>query len=472
MNEPSAAPTPADEADGLPTPRRYFAAAAIWLAISMSVLDGAIANIALPTIAAQLHASPAVAVWVINAYQLAITVLLLPLAAMGDRIGHAKVYLPALGLFIIGSLACALSHSLGMLIAARVVQGMGAAGIMSMNAALVRATYPSSMLGRGMGYNAMVLSASAAAGPTIASLILSVANWPWLFAVNVPIGIAAILLGRRCLPRAPGHGRKPDVVAALLSAGMLGFIIYGGESLAREGATSGLVLLVLGIVLGIILVRREWRRPAPLVPIDLLRIPIFGLSIATSVTSFSAQMLAFVTMPFLLQQVLGYSVVASGLLMTPWPLAVGCVAPFAGRLADRYSAGLLGGIGLAIFAAGLLALSLLGPHPSVIDIIWRMALCGAGFGLFQSPNNRAMIGAAPRERSGAAGGMLATARLLGQTIGAVAVASGFHWLGLGSSGILLGGAAGAAAVAACLSLLRTRVPSPATRRAASIIDPP
>jgi DHA2 family multidrug resistance protein-like MFS transporter len=472
MNELSSAPTPADEADGLPVPRRYFAAAAIWLAISMSVLDGAIANIALPTIAVQLGASPAVAVWVINAYQLAITVLLLPLAAMGDRIGHAKVYLPALGLFIVGSLACALSHSLGMLIAARVLQGMGAAGVMSMNAALVRATYPSAMLGRGMGYNAMVLSASAAAGPTIASLILGIASWPWLFAINVPIGIAAILLGRRCLPRTPGHGRKPDFVAALLSAGMLGLIVYGGESLAREGAASGLVLLLLGLVLAIVLVRREWRRPAPLVPIDLLRIPIFGLSIITSITSFSAQMLAFVTLPFLLQKVLGYSVVASGLLMTPWPLAVGCVAPFAGRLADRYSAGVLGGIGLAVFASGLLALSLLGPHPSAVDIVWRMALCGAGFGLFQSPNNRAMIGAAPRERSGAAGGMLATARLLGQTTGAVAVASGFHWLGLGSSAVLLGGAAGAAALAACLSLLRTRVPSPATRRASAIIDPP
>ncbi|MDG2532243.1 MFS transporter [Sphingomonas sp. HITSZ_GF] len=472
MHEPSAASPFADEDDGLPVPRRYFAAAAIWLAITMAVLDGAIANIALPTIAGQLGAPPAVAVWVINAYQLAITVLLLPLAAMGDRIGHAKVYLPALGLFIIGSLACALSHSLDMLIAARVVQGMGAAGIMSMNAALVRATYPSAMLGRGMGYNAMVLSASAAAGPTIASLILSVASWPWLFAINVPFGIAAILIGRRYLPQAPGHGRKPDFVAAALSAGMLGGIIYGGESLAREGATSGLVLLVLGVVLGIVLVRREWRRPAPLVPIDLLRIPIFGLSIATSITSFSAQMLAFVTMPFLLQKVLGYSVVASGLLMTPWPLAVGCVAPFAGRLADRYSAGLLGGIGLGLFASGLLSLALLGQHPSVFDIVWRMALCGAGFGLFQSPNNRAMIGAAPRERSGAAGGMLATARLLGQTIGAAAVAYGFHAFGLGSSATLLGGAAAAAALAACISLLRTRVPSPATRRAAAIMDPP
>ena len=459
----------AEPADGLPTPHRYFAAAAVWLAIAMSVLDTAIANISLPTIASELHSPPAVAVWVINAYQLAITMLLLPLAAMGDRIGHWKVYLPGLGLFIAGSLACALSQSLTALIIARMFQGIGAAGIMSMNAALVRAIYPSRMLGRGMGYNALVLSFSAAVGPTIASLILSIARWPWLFAVNVPVGLAALAIGHRCLPKAPGHGRAPDYVSALLSAGMFGLVVYGAEAAAREGSTTGIVLLVLGVVLGAVLVRRDWHRPAPLFPLDLLRIPIFSLSIATSVTSFAAQMLAFVTMPFLLQSVLGRTVVESGLLMTPWPLAVACTAPIAGRLADKYPAGLLGGGGLAVFAIGLFTLSQLGAHPSTFDIVWRMAVCGAGFGLFQSPNNRTMVGAAPRDRSGAAGGMLATARLVGQTTGAVAVASGFHWLGLGASPMLLKAAAVAALVAAGISLLRLRTPprreAPAARTA-------
>ena len=461
---------PAVAQDGLPVPRRYFAAVAIWLAISMSVLDSAIANIALPTIAGELHAAPPVAVWVINAYQLAITILLLPLAAMGDRIGHAKVYLPALGLFIAGSLACALARSLPALIAARMFQGIGAAGIMSMNAALVRATYPSAMLGRGMGYNALVLSVSAAIGPTLASLILSIASWPWLFAINVPVGLASLAVGWRCLPQTGGHGRQPDYLSALMSASMLGLVIFGAETFARALSLPGLLLLVAGIIIGALLVRREWRKPAPLLPLDLLRIPIFSLSIVTSVTSFAAQMLAFVTMPFLLQSVLGRSVVESGLLMTPWPLAIGCVAPFSGRLADRYSAGILGGIGLALFAAGLFSLATMGLHPSTLAIVWRMALCGVGFGLFQSPNNRAMVTAAPRERSGAAGGMLATARLLGQTTGAVAVASGFHWLGLGSSHILLAIAGGAAALAAGISLLRTRIPKPAPAEAVQIAN--
>ncbi|MBW8785034.1 MAG: MFS transporter [Novosphingobium sp.] len=436
----------------------------------MAVLDSAIANIALPTIAHQLHAPPATSIWVINAYQLAITVLLLPLAAMGDRIGHARVYLPALGVFIAGSLACALARSLAMLIAARMFQGIGAAGIMSMNSALVRAIYPSNMLGRGMGYNALVLSVSAAIGPTLASLILSFASWPWLFAINVPLGLAAYLFGHRCLPHSGGHGRRPDYPAALLSALMLALIVFGGESFARTGSASGLGLIVGGIAFGVALVHREWSKPAPLFPLDLLRIPIFSLSIVTSVISFTAQMLAFVTIPFLLQSVMGLSVVRSGLLMTPWPLAVGCVGPWSGRLADRYPAGLLGGIGLAILAAGIFALSAMGPHPSTVAIVWRMALCGVGFGLFQSPNNRTMISVAPRQRSGAAGGMLATARLLGQTTGAVAVASGFHWLGVSASADLLRGAAAAAAVAAGISLLRLRAPCPKERAGEAVVD--
>jgi DHA2 family multidrug resistance protein-like MFS transporter len=442
--------------DGLPVPQRWRSAAAIWLAISMSVLDGAIANVALPTIAGELHASPAMAVWVVNAYQLAITVLLLPLAALGDRIGYTRVYLPGLVLFVAGSLGCALSRSLTMLIIARVFQGFGAAGVMSMNAALVRATYPARMLGTGMGYNALVLSVSAAIGPTLAAAILSVAAWPWLFAINLPVGLAAILLGRRALPRVPGHGRRPDYPSAALSAATLGLVVFGGETLARTGSAWGAAWLAAGIAAGAVLYRRERCRPAPLVPLDLLRIPLFRLSIVTSIISFAAQMLAFVAMPFMLQAVMGRGVAESGLLMTPWPLAVGCIAPIAGKLADKCPAGLLGGVGLGGFALGLALLAWLPAHPGPWDIAWRMAVCGLGFGLFQSPNNRAMIQAAPRARSGAAGGMLATARLLGQTAGAVAVATGFHRMGVAATPALLGGAAALAGVAAVVSLLRLR----------------
>jgi len=178
-------------------------------------------------------------VWIVNSYQLTITVLLLPLAALGDRLGYRRVYIPGLALFTLGSLGCALSHSLEGLILARVFQGGGAACIMSMNPALVRATYPSKMLGQGMGYNALVLSISAAAGPTLAAVILSVASWPWLFLINLPVGAAAILVAVRSTPHAGGQGHRVDWFSALLSMAMMGCVIFGVETLTSAGAVEG-----------------------------------------------------------------------------------------------------------------------------------------------------------------------------------------------------------------------------------------
>lgn len=458
MNVAPARTPPRQIEDGLPIPRRYWSAAAIWLALAMAVLDGSIANVALPTIAKDLGASAATSVWIVNAYQLTITMLLLPLAALGDKLGYRRIYIPGLALFTLGSLGCAMAHSLEGLIVARVFQGLGAAGIMSMNAALVRATYPADMLGRGIGYNALVLSFSAAAGPTAAAVILSVGSWPWLFLINLPIGIAAISVGLKALPHARGHAGAFDAVSAILSAIMMTGVVSGAEFAAREDPALGVFLVAVGLVSGALLVRREWGDPAPLFPLDLLKIRIFSMSIATSVVSFAAQMLAFVTLPFLFQSVLGRSAFQTGLLMTPWPLAVGVTAPIAGRLADRVRSGLLGGIGLTVFAIGLFLMSRLGPHPTNLDIAWRMAVCGAGFGLFQSPNNRTIVSSAPRNRSGAAGGMLATARLLGQTTGAVAVGVAFHLFGVSVGPELLAASAIAALVAAGLSLLRLRSP--------------
>jgi MFS transporter, DHA2 family, multidrug resistance protein len=465
------APEPRPQADeGLPKPRRYWSAAAIWLALAMAVLDGSIANVALPTIAHEIGASAATSVWIVNAYQLTITILLLPLAALGDRLGYRRVYIPGLVLFTLGSVGCAFAQGLNTLIAARVFQGIGAACIMSMNAALVRATYSAKMLGRGIGYNALVLSMSAAAGPTLAAIILSVASWPWLFLINLPIGIAAVIVGTKALPHVGGHGHPFDWVSALLSAAMMGCTVFGAETFARESPGIGAGLVTAGILAGVLLVRREWGDTRPLFPVDLLKIRIFSMSIATSTVSFAAQMLAFVTLPFLFQSVLGRSAFQTGLLMTPWPLALGLVAPIAGRLADRVRAGLIGGIGLGIFAFGLFMLSQLGKHPGTFDIVWRMAVCGAGFGLFQSPNNRTIVSSAPRHRSGAAGGMLATARLLGQTTGAVAVGVAFHLFGVDVGPDLLAASAVAALVAAGLSLLRLRSPRTRHRPEAGPLD--
>ena len=447
--------------DGQPLPLRYWAIATIVLGVSMSVLDGAIANVALPTIARDLHTNAAFSIWIVNAYQLAITISLLPLASFGDVIGYRRVYLAGLTLFTFASLACAMSHTLTLLALSRVLQGFGAAGIMSVNTALIRFIYPQRMLGRGIGINAVVVAISSAAGPTIAGGILSIAPWPWLFAVNVPLGIAAVMIGSRALPTTPRSTHGFDLGGAVLSAAAFGFLI-GGIDAGGHDQNVTLIAgeLALAFGCGFLLVRRERGRPAPLFPVDLLRNPVFALSVGTSICSFVAQMLAFVSLPFHLQQQLGYSAVQIGLLITPWPLATAVAAPIAGRLADRYPAGLLSGVGLVTFSAGLFALALLPHRPEYVDIVWRMVLCGLGFGFFQSPNNRALLSSAPRHRSGGASGMLGTARLLGQTVGAALVAMLFGQLATQATNYALFIAAAFAFVAACVSSLRLLQQSP------------
>jgi MFS transporter, DHA2 family, multidrug resistance protein len=457
-------PSTIEHADGLPLPQRNWAIVTIALGIVMAVMDSAIANVALPTIARDLDASPAFSIWIVNGYQLAITISLLPLASLGEIVGYRRVYLAGLALFTLASLFCALSHTLLLLTVARIVQGFGAAGIMSVNAALVRFTYPRSLLGRGIGINALVVAISAAVGPTVAAAILAVGTWPYLFAVNVPIGIATLALGWRCLPHTARASHAFDWQSAVLSAITFGIGIAAIDSAGHgESLAIWLSEFVVAAVACVLLVFRQTHMASPLLPVDLLRIPIFALSIGTSIASFCGQMLAFVAIPFYLESRFGYSAVQIGLLITPWPIAVAFTAPVAGRLVERYPAGLLGGIGLVLFAVGLGTLALLPANPGIADVIWRMALSGAGFGLFQTPNNRTMIAAAPRERSGGASGMLGTARLLGQTTGAALVALFLARSPADGTRIALLAGAGFALLGAVLSMLRL---SPAGTRGA------
>ncbi|WP_375461274.1 MFS transporter [uncultured Enterovirga sp.] len=451
-----------DPEDGLPVPQRYWSAIAIWLAIAMAVLDSSVANIALPTIAREFRVEAHEAIWIVNAYQLAIVTALLPLASLGEIVGYRRVYLAGLALFTTASLFCALSSTLLELTLARMLQGFGAAGIMSINAALVRFTYPQHLLGRAIGFNALVVSLASAVGPSIAAAILAVAHWPWLFAINAPLGLVTFALAAYALPRTARIARRFDLGGAVLNALAFGFVIGGVDLLTRAGRPLlGCVAIAAGIASGTLLAFKGRAEPSPLLPVDLMRIPVFALSVASSICSFSAQMLAFISLPFLFDGVLHRTPVETGLLMTPWPIMVGILGPIAGGLSDRFPAAILGGIGLVLFAVGLGALAMLTPEASFVDVAWRMALCGCGFGFFQAPNNRTMMLSAPRSRAGAAGGMLATARLTGQTGGATAVAVFFALSPTGGAATSLTVAAGLALLGACLSLGRLLPAAPA-----------
>ena len=430
-------------ADGLTGRQHVLALAAILLSVAMATLDTAIANTALPTIAASLQVSEAQVIWVVNAYQLATIAAALPFAASGEVLGYRRVFAAGTLVFTIASLACGLADSLATLVAARILQGLSGAAIMSVNIALIRFVFPARLLGRGVGMNSLVVALAFTVGPTVASGVLAVASWHWLFLVNVPVGIVAVVFASRALPHTARETHGLDRVAALLCAGLFGGGVLGFESLAHGGAWLPVALeWAAAAACGVLLLRRQAGHPAPLLAIDLFKVRSFRLSAITSICSFSTQGLGFVALPFLLQSTLGYSAVDTGLLMTPWPAVVAFMALIAGRLADHYPPGLLGGLGLVALGVGMGSLALLGPHSTPLDICWRTALCGAGFGFFQAPNLKALMGSVPHRRSGSASGVVATARLLGQTLGAGLVALCFHlsqahapqvalWLGCG-----------------------------------------
>ena len=449
--------------DGLPPRERRRAMLAVAVAIAMSVLVTSLANIALPTIARDLNATPAASIWVVNAYQLAVTVTLLPFASIGDIYGHRRVYIWGLAVYTAASLLCAIAPSLPVLVIGRVLQGFGGAGIMSVNGALVRFIFPRNALGRGIGFNALVVAGSSAAGPSVAAAIMSVLSWPWLFALQVPAGIAALWMSHRFLPPTPRISHPFDPLSAVMNAVTFGLFISALDGIGRgQGAVTVLIELSVSIVVGWFFVHRQYTLPAPMLPVDLFRRPVFALSVATAIFAHAAQLVAFVALPFYFQYVSGLSPIQIGVLITPWPAALVVMAPIAGRLADRHPAGLLGGLGLSVMTLGLLLVLFLPHTPAQIDVAWRLAVCGIGFGFFQSPNNRLMISSAPRDRAGAGSGMLSTSRLLGQTTGSALVAlllgvthGGENAVELGTK-LSIGMAAGFAGLAMVLSTLRLR----------------
>lgn len=410
-------------------PRQYLAVVAVLAAIMMGVLDGTVMNVALPTLSKEFDVSASNIIWVVNAYQLVVTMMLLGFAAIGDVFGYKRVFLCGVSLFVTASAFCAMSRSFEMLVFSRVLQGLGGACTMSINTALLRLIFPPHRLGRVMAANAVIVAVTAASGPTLGGAILSVGHWSWIFLMNIPLGLAALLLGWKLLPHNP-PSKEPkhlDGQSVVMNAVFFGLLIYTIEGIAHDGVSTLLVLQgVITVIVGVLYIRRQLQIPMPILPVDLFRIPIFAMSIGCSIACFTAQMMALVSLPFFMQNTLEMSVAETGLMLTPWPLATTLTAPLAGRLVERIHPGILGGVGLAIFTSGLYALTSLEGGAELWDLAWRMAVCGIGIGLFQTPNNVTITTSAPIRRSGGASGMLGTARVLGQTFGTALVAILFH----------------------------------------------
>jgi DHA2 family multidrug resistance protein-like MFS transporter len=440
-------------------PRRAFAVTAVLSAMSAVVLDAGMANVALPSLARALGVAPAEAVAVMTAYQAGLVMALLPLGAVGERFGHRRVFTLSIAAFAMASVCAAIAPDIGWLVAARFVQGLGGAGVMALGMALLRFTVAQGHLGRAIAWNALTVALTTAAAPSVGALVLSIAPWRYLFVVTLPLtGLA--LASARALPPTARSEAPLRALSMVMSAAVFALLIGSAQTASSR---PGLALALLGgavVALGLLL-RRERRAAAPLVPLDLLQIDSFRLSAIASVFCFSAQTAGMLALPFLLQGRLHLPLTVTGLCISVWPLSVAVAAALSGRLADRAPNSILCALGGATLAAGLAGCSI---AVVPVMIILSIAMAGLGFGIFQTPNNRNLFLSAPPERSGAAGGMQGTARVAGQTTGALIIAMLLSGFALGEALRIGFAAAAALALAAgAVSALRSGSPRFATR---------
>jgi DHA2 family multidrug resistance protein-like MFS transporter len=411
-------------AEGVPKPRRFLAIVAVSLGSILTTIDGPIVNVALPTLSRDLHVTPSATVLVVTIYQLVLMMTVLPFSALGDRLGHRNTYQLGQLIFVVATLLCFFAESLPFLVLVRGFQALGAAMVMSVSSAMVRAIYPKAQLGRGLAFNTVVAASGASFAPTLGGMILAVAPWPWLFAMVIPFGVLSILIGRSALPESARHSDPYDVLGAVLCASTFGLTVAGLESgVQGDSPIISAALVALGLGVGTYFVRRELRQARPMLPVDLLARRAIGLPAIGSLCGYLAMTMVMVTLPFRLQQVYHFTPPAAGAMLAPLAMMALFFAPAAGMLSDRYPAGALGGIGMTIAIAGMVCVGFLPADPHSIDILWRVALIGIGFGLFFSPNARQIIGAVPVARAATAGGLVTTVRGAGQTLGATTVAA-------------------------------------------------
>lgn len=395
--------------------------AGLLIAMFMANIDASIVNVALPQLSHDLRVSPSDAIWVATAFLLAVSCSIPAMSGLADQIGRKRMFVIGTPIFTAASLGCALSPTLGWLVAGRVVQGIAAAMIFAVTIPIYRRLFPPQKLGTVLGLNAMIVALGISAGPTLGGLILAHLSWPWLFLINVPLGILASLFGAIFIPhRQPPRGDY-DLGGAVFGALAIASFLIGVHALADVSRLwLAAVLLIASGAFIVVFIRIERRVPRPIIPVGIFN-GKFSLAVLTAFWSFFGQGVAFVALPFLFQTAYHATPLQSALLFTPWPLVIVFVAPLSGRLADRWSSSLLAVIGLSVFTLGLLSLALLGDLPPVWQVLLSTGFTGLGFAIFQAPNNRDMMSAAPMAYATAAAGVLNINRSLAQSAGAGAV---------------------------------------------------
>ncbi len=401
---------------GLPTPRRWLAIVSVSAGSVLYTLDATIANVALPTIARALHLSAASSVLPVSVYNLIMAMALLPLASLGDRLGHRRVFAAGLLLYLVAAVLCFLADSLPFLLIARAVQALAAGSVLSVSMAMVRNIYPASQLGRGLGFNTIAAASGAAMAPALGGIILALAPWNWVFAAGAPLALLALAF-TAWLPDPERHAEPFDLAGMALCAITFGLLIFGFQRLAEGHLTASTAAIFLtGATAAFILVRHQLGVALPVLPVDLLARPALGLSVAAAICAVLSSTALLLNVPFRLSE-MGFGPAQIGAMLAPFAVTTMIVAPASGMLSDRIAPSILGTAGLAIAVIAAVCLAFIPDHPDYFDIGWRIALCGAGFGMFFSPNGRLIIGAAPHGRAAAASSLVGTTRMFGQALG-------------------------------------------------------
>ncbi|MGD9124121.1 MAG: MFS transporter [Desulfarculaceae bacterium] len=410
----------------------------VGLGVLMATLDTSIVNISLPTLVQELHTDFATVQWVVVSYVLVLTSLMLSAGRIGDLFGKKRLYMGGLSLFSLASLLCGLAPSVGWLIAFRALQGLGAAGCQALGAAIITEVFPASERGRAMGVIGGIVSVGIALGPPLGGVLIAVAGWPSIFLVNVPIGLIALVTVSRTVPALarPSDGQRFDLAGAAflfftLAAYALG--MTAGQNWGFADFRIAALLLAAAVGLGIFI---TWQAKAaqPLLFLGLFRNLLLSLNLVMGCLAFIV-VASFFIMPFFLQLVLGYSTAEMGLLIMVVPLLMGVIAPLAGSLSDRLGARGISLAGLLIMAGGCLALSTVHADMGWAGYMLRAVPIGVGLGLFQAPNNSAILGSVKREDLGITGGLLALSRTLGHTTGIPLIGVLFTTLVLNFAGL-------------------------------------
>lgn len=400
--------------------RKWSVLAVVLVGIFMAMVDSSIVNMALPTIVREMHVDFRVAQWVPLAYMLTVTCLIMVVGRLGDLLGKRLLYCSGFAIFTLGSLLCGLASTLGALVAWRVLQGVGAAIIMALSPAILVTAFPANERGRALGFTGAAVSAGVVIGPSLGGVILSNMNWGWIFFVNLPFGVIGTVLTLVLIrPESRRTEEAFDVLGAAMLAVGLFTLLLGVTGLQKDmiGASATTTLLLSSAVILIGFVWVELRRPHPLVDLRLFSSAMFTQNLVASFLNFMTTAGTLLLIPFYLQVILNLDTRTAGLALAAMPIAIGVTAPFAGWLADRHGTQRVAFAGLLVLAAGFYSVQYLTTTTSVTTYVLQFIPVGIGIGLFQSPNNSAILGSVPRERVGVASAMLAVTRTLGQTTG-------------------------------------------------------